>query len=158
MALEAGRIAEALETAPENRRATAERRGKDRRQSGARINKVAPRRSLMKLCGAVATGISLGLFAVIIIATSVLLDEPPWIALSVSGLAVVVSIFALLLGSLEERLIEIRLELMMANGGMRKADRRGGDRRGEISREAQSAHTSAAALPAQAPVTTLQSQ
>ena len=42
-----------------------------------------------------------------------------------------------MLGSLEQRLIEIRLELMMHNGGMRQVDRRqpeerrGGDRRGE---------------------------
>ena len=139
MALEAHHIAEAAEIAPSNRRARSEPRGKDRRQPGARINRVAPRRSLMKVFGALATGFSFAVFAIVLLATLMLPDQPPWIALSVTGIAVIVSIFALMLGSIEQRLIEIRLELMMTNGGMRQADRRTGNRRGASARDVEPA-------------------
>ena len=128
MALEAERVMEAAERAPTDRRAKSERRGKDRR-AGGRINKAAPRRSLMKACGAWATGMSVAIFAIVLLASILVSTQTPWIALLVSSVAVVTSLFALMLGSLEQRLIEIRLELMMANGGMRQADRRGEDRR-----------------------------
>jgi len=128
MALEAERIVEAAEREPGERRARSERRGKDRRASG-RINKSAPRRSMMKAWGAWATGMSFAVFAIVLLATMLISAQTPWIALMVSAIAVVTSLFALMLGSLEQRMIEIRLELMMANGGMRQADRRGGDRR-----------------------------
>ena len=131
MALEADRVAEASERAPGNRRAKSERRGKDRRIGKTRINRAAPRRSLMKAFGAWATAMSFALFAIVLLATVTLLQTTPWIALSVTGTAVVTSAFALMLGSIEQRLIEIRLELMMANGGMRQADRRSGERRTE---------------------------
>ena len=117
--------------APNNRRARSERRGKNRRQSNTRVNKAAPRRSLMKMFGALATGLTFGVFAIVLLATVMLPDGTSWVALSVTGIAVVISVFALILGSIEQRLIEIRLELMMANGGMRQADRRTGNRRGE---------------------------
>ena len=130
MAFEAQYIAEAAEMDPSNRRARSERRGKDRRQPGTRVNRVAPRRSLMKVLGALATSFSFAVFAIVVLATLMLSDPPPWTALAVSGIAVIVSIFALMLGSIEQRLIEIRLELMMTNGGMRQVDRRTGDRRG----------------------------
>ena len=71
--------------------------------------------------------------------TLMLPDQPPWVALSVTGIAVIISIFALLLGSIEQRLIEIRLELMMTNGGMRQADRRTGNRRGASARDVEPA-------------------
>ncbi|CAL1690500.1 hypothetical protein MMB232_00625 [Brevundimonas subvibrioides] len=129
MALESERVAEAAEMNPGNRRARSERRGKDRRLGQTRINHVAPRRSLMKAFGASATAMSCAVFAIVILATAMIAQTIPWIALSVSGMAVVISAFFLMLGSLEQRLIEIRLELMMANGGMRQADRRNGDRR-----------------------------
>lgn len=129
MALEAEHIAEAVDMAPGDRRAKSERRGRDRRLGRARINGAAPRRSLMKVGGAWATGMSLTIFAIAFLATTTLLDETPWIALSATATAVVISVFSLMLGCVEQRLIEIRLELMMANGGMRQADRRSGDRR-----------------------------
>ena len=134
MALEADRVAEASERAPGNRRAKSERRGKDRRMGKTRINRAAPRRSLMKAFGAWATAMCFALFAIVLLATVSLLPTTPWIALSVTGTAVVTSAFALMLGSIEQRLIEIRLELMMANGGMRQADRRSGERRAEGTR------------------------
>ena len=46
-----------------------------------------------------------------------------------AGAVVFLAALILMLGSLEQRLIEIRLELMMMNGGARRADRRQGDRR-----------------------------
>lgn len=128
MALEAERVLEAAERSPNDRRARSERRGKDRRVGG-RINKAAPRRSMMKAYGAWATGMSFAIFAIVFLATILVSTQIPWMALAVSAAAVVTSLFALMLGSLEQRLIEIRLELMMANGGMRQADRRSGDRR-----------------------------
>lgn len=132
MSLEAGRIVDAVDRAPGNRRARSERRGKDRR-TGGRINKAAPRRSMMKACGAWATGMSFAVFAIVFLATILVSTQTPWIALTASAIAVVTSLFALMLGSLEQRLIEIRLELMMDNGGMRQADRRSGERRSERS-------------------------
>lgn len=129
MGLEAERVAEANERAPSDRRARSERRGKDRRLGKARFNRAAPRRSLMKAFGAWATAMSFVLFSIVFTATITVLPTTPWVALLVTGIAVVTSTFALMLGSLEQRLIEIRLELMMANGGMRQADRRAGERR-----------------------------
>lgn len=134
MALEAQIIAEAADLAPGNRRAKSERRGKERRKSDARVNKAAPRRSLLRVFGAAATGMSLAIFALVFGATATVLDETPWIALAVTGIAVVTSVFSMLLGFIEQRLIEIRLELMMANGGMRQADRRSGERRNDTAR------------------------
>ncbi|QTC90450.1 hypothetical protein [Brevundimonas goettingensis] len=128
MALEAERVLEAAERSPNDRRARSERRGKERRVGG-RINKAAPRRSMMKAYGAWATGMSFAIFAIVFLATILVSTQIPWMALAVSAAAVVTSLFALMLGSLEQRLIEIRLELMMGNGGMRQADRRSGDRR-----------------------------
>lgn len=137
MALEADRIAEAHERigSSADRRATSERRGRDRRQAGSRINQKAPRQSLMRTGGAVATGLSASLFGVTF-AASLVLETTPWIALGVTGTVTVVSVFAMLLGCIEQRLIEIRLELMMANGGMRQAHRRRGARRAEEGRGA----------------------
>lgn len=129
MSLEAERIANAAEPLPGERRARSERRGRDRRRSDNRINKAAPRRSLMRLCGAWATGLSVGVFIVLFFSAAILLETTPWTALFVAGAAVITSVFALMLGSIEERLIEIRLELMMGNGGMRQGDRRTADRR-----------------------------
>jgi hypothetical protein len=128
MSLEAEHIVDVVERTPGNRRARSERRGKDRR-AGGRINRTAPRRSMMMACGAWATGMSFAVFAIVFLATILVSAQTPWIALTASAIAVVTSLFALMLGSLEQRLIEIRLELMMANGGMRQADRRSGERR-----------------------------
>ncbi|HEX8471704.1 MAG TPA: hypothetical protein VF633_11375 [Brevundimonas sp.] len=129
MSLEAEKIAEGSELEPGDRRAKSERRGKDRRLENTRINRVAPRRSLMRILGAWATAMSFAIFAIVFLATAMIFENTPWIALSVTGIAMVISAFALMLGSIEQRLIEIRLELMMANGGMRQADRRNAERR-----------------------------
>ena len=135
MALEADRVAKDREMANDdgNRRVRTERRGRERRLDGARVNKEAPRRSLMKAMGAMATGLSAALLAIVFVAGEMLFDQTPWAALLVAVVAVILSLFALLLGCLEQRLIEIRLELMMANGGMRAADRRTIERRGDPS-------------------------
>ena len=88
----------------------------------------------MKVCGAWATGMSFAIFAIVFLATTMVLEQTPWIALFATGLAVVTSLFAWMLGCIEQRLIEVRLELMMANGGMRQADRRSGERRTDAAR------------------------
>lgn len=125
MALEAMQVARAVENAER----TSERRGfmrrklKDRRQGG-RINKEAPRRSLMKVVGAFLTMGTTSVFALALVGSQLLMDQAPVAALSFLGTLAVLSAFTLMLGSLEQRLIEIRLELMMHNGGMRQVDRR----------------------------------
>ncbi|WP_339930074.1 hypothetical protein [uncultured Brevundimonas sp.] len=106
-----------------------ERRGKERRKPGNRINRHAPRRSLMKLIGAYALVVSGGVFALILLADQMLDLGSTLVGLSFVGALIGVSILVLALGALEERLIEIRLELMMLNGGMRQGERRAGERR-----------------------------
>lgn len=136
MALEAMRVMQAAENAERTgeRRGFLRRRLKDRRRGG-RINREAPRRSLMKVIGAFLTVGATSIFALALVGSQLLLDRAPVAALSLLGTLAALSAFTLMLGSLEQRLIEIRLELMMANGGMRQADRRqqperrGGDRR-----------------------------
>ena len=113
------------------RRHRHERRGKDRRKSGGRINKQAPRRSLMKIIGAHATLWSFGLLSVLFSASEVADLQVPTPAAAFFVALAMFSCLVLMLGSLEQRMIEIRLELMMANGGMRQEDRRTGERRGD---------------------------
>ena len=113
------------------RRAGPERRGKERRGASNRINRAAPRRSVLRAAGLSATGASSALAAIIFLGGELVLGTTAWVPL---GLALTVLGFALLaymIGCVEQRLIEIRLELMMINGGSRQADRRTGDRRGE---------------------------
>lgn len=109
--------------------AESDRRDNDRRSANRRINASAPRRSLMRVFGAWATGVTSAIFAIIFLFTLLVATETPWIALLAAAFAVVVSNLALMLGLLEQRLIEIRLELLMANGGLRRAERRSGERR-----------------------------
>ena len=61
----------------------------------------------------------------------------PTIALSLQGVLLGSFILLIALGSIEQRLIEIRLELMMLNGGRRAGDdrRQGGRRRTSDRRE-----------------------
>jgi hypothetical protein len=129
MSLEAARIAEAQEgpASEGDRRGSTDRRGKDRRRTGSRINRQAPRRSLMKLLGAGATAVSIAVFALALLAHH-LLDVDVQVVAIAGGLTFVAA-FALMLGSIEQRLIEVRLELMMLNGGDRRGDRRQSDRR-----------------------------
>jgi hypothetical protein len=83
----------------------------------------------MKVLGAHATGWSTGFLAVLLLASQILDLGIPLPATAFFVALAMFSCFVLMLGSLEQRLIEIRLEMMMANGGMRQGDRRGGDRR-----------------------------
>ena len=106
-----------------------ERRGKDRRMPGSRINAAAPRRSILKYAGVLGVTLSIGAFALTLVGREML--ELP-VTVAVIGLelaALMTSVLLLALGSIELRLVEIRLELMMLNGGMRGEDRRQGERR-----------------------------
>tara|TARA_R110000868_G_scaffold13894_10_gene64899 strand:+ start:144383 stop:144829 length:447 start_codon:yes stop_codon:yes gene_type:complete len=123
------RAAPVAEAVDSERDLPPERRGKERRKPGNRINRHAPRRSLMKLIGAYALVVSGGMFALILLAGEMLEMGSTLVGLSFVGALIAVSILVLALGALEERLIEVRLELMMLNGGMRQGERREGERR-----------------------------
>lgn len=113
------------------RRARAERRGRDRRREGSRINPEAPRRSILKALGAFGVAFSAAAFVLTLLAGQMLdLPATSGVILFEAG-ALLTSIILLALGSIELRLIEIRLELMMLNGGTRGADRRGTSRRAD---------------------------
>jgi hypothetical protein len=112
-----------------DRRASAERRGKDRRREGSRINKAAPRRSLIQTIALSAAGIS-GTLAGLMVAVGMIMEDLAWANIFAAVAVAAFSLLAFILGCIEQRLVEIRLELMMANGGARQADRRLGDRRG----------------------------
>lgn len=128
MSLESEKVAQLSDSRGEDRRAPIERRGKDRRKPGTRINPQAPRRSFMKAFGAGATGTAAALFAIVVLA-SMKFDGVGAMPVLIAGGIAFLAALILMLGSLEQRLIEIRLELMMMNGGVRQADRRQGDRR-----------------------------
>ncbi|WIY69756.1 hypothetical protein KB221_01730 [Aquidulcibacter paucihalophilus] len=130
MALEAGLVAEQIDVpAPADRRARAERRGPDRRSNGSRINPQAPRRSVLKLLGALGVGISTALLVITLLAVEILGARAAMSVLAFEVALLFISTLWLALGSIELRLVEIRLELMMLNGGMRSSDRRGSSRR-----------------------------
>ena len=133
MAMEAEGLAEQVEGAHEvDRRARTERRGRDRRKAGSRINSEAPSRSLLKVFGAYGVGIMAAILALSLLAGQLLESALPAVAFGVQGGLLGVSILLVALGAIEQRLIEIRLELMMMNGGRRQGDdRRRGDRRGD---------------------------
>lgn len=130
MAMESERLAERLEVPdPKDRRARSERRGPDRRRTDSRINPEAPRRSLLIVMGAVGVGISASIIVITLLAGELLGAEAPVSVLTFEAALLFTSSLWLALGAIELRLIEIRLELMMMNGGMRGADRREGPRR-----------------------------
>ena len=133
MSVEAESVAQTLDgpAGPSERRASSERRGRDRRRPGARINMEAPRLSMMKILGASGVALSAGALALTLVAGEVLGQGGTVVALAFEAATLGLSILLLAIGSIELRLIEIRLELMMLNGGMRKDDRRQADRRGE---------------------------
>lgn len=124
MALEAQIMADHDPTAPADPAPPERRRGRDRRKPGNRINKAAPRRSSLQRGGAIATGTMAGIVLLMLMGSELLLETMPWIALSVAAVGLVTAVFAFMIGCVEQRLIEIRLELMMANGGSRGSDRR----------------------------------
>lgn len=133
MSVEAENVAKTLDgpAGPSDRRASSERRGRERRRPGARVNKEAPRRSMMKVLGAFGVAFSTAALALTLLAGGMLGQGATVVAIGFEAAALGLSILMLALGSIELRLIEIRLELMMLNGGMRKEDRRRSDRRGE---------------------------
>lgn len=126
----AGRIEDSEQARPPERRARVERRGRDRRKPGNRVNREAPGRSLMKTLGAYGVGLMAAVLALTLLASEMTGIGVPVVALAFEAAAMGAAVLLLALGSLEQRLIEIRLELMMLNGGRRQGDRRGGDRRG----------------------------
>ena len=132
MAMEAGGVAERIENREqlEERRVHVERRRKERRKPGARVNREAPSRSLMKMLGAYGVGLMAAVLALTLLASELVGIGVPVTALAFETAAMGAAVLMLAMGSLEQRLIEIRLELMMLNGGRREADRRTGDRRG----------------------------
>jgi hypothetical protein len=131
MAMEAEAISEREEAADGmNRRARTERRVRDRRKPGNRVNRDAPAHSLIKVFGAFGVAIMSAVMTLTVLADQMLDLQIPAVALGLQGMLLGSFILLIALGSIEQRLIEIRLELMMMNGGRRAADdRRGGDRR-----------------------------
>lgn len=130
MAMESELLGDRLDTpTPSDRRARAERRGPDRRRAGSRINPAAPRRSLLKVIGAFGVAISAATFVLTLLGGEMLGARATTVVLAFETAILLTSALLLALGSIELRLIEIRLELMMMNGGSRGADRRSADRR-----------------------------
>ena len=130
MAMVTERLEDAVDTPDAGeRRARSERRGKDRRKPGSRINPEAPRRSLLKVFGAFGVALSAATFVLTLLAGEMLGARATFGVIAFQGAVLLTSILLLALGSIELRLIEIRLELMMLNGGTRGADRRDEDRR-----------------------------
>ena len=133
MSVEAQAVADRIELKqrPERRESPGDRRGRERRRPGSRINNNAPRQSILKFVGVfgVLFSVAAGLLTLL---GGEMLDLPATVVVvgfEVAGL--MTSVLLLAIGSIELRLVEIRLELMMLNGGMRGADRRATDRRGE---------------------------
>lgn len=133
MSIEGETIADRLDqpTTSDQRRASAERRGRDRRKPDNRINMAAPGRSLLKAIGAFGVAFSTAAFVLTVLAGEMLGARATVVVLGFEAAALATSVLLLALGSIELRLIEIRLELMMMNGGRRGADRRNGDRRAD---------------------------
>ncbi|MDP3801875.1 hypothetical protein [Brevundimonas sp.] len=133
MSVEAESVAQTLDgpAGPADRRASSERRGRDRRKPGARVNMGAPRRSLLKALGAYGVAFSTAALALTLVAGEVLGQGATVVAVAFEAAALATSVILLAIGSVELRLIEIRLELMMLNGGMRREDRRRSARRGD---------------------------
>ncbi len=134
MAMEADGVAERIEDQDQvgDRRVRTERRRRDRRRPGTRINRDAPARSLLKTIGAYGVGLMAAVIALTLLASELVGVGVPVVAIGFETAALGAAILMLALGSLEQRLIEIRLELMMLNGGRRQGDRRHADRRGGL--------------------------
>jgi len=132
MALEAERLAEVIDVPdPADRRARAERRGPDRRSTDSRINPHAPRQSVLRIMGALGLGVSASLLVITLLAFEVLGTRAATSVIALEVSLLFMSTLVLALGSIEQRLVEIRLELMILNGGMRSVERRKGPRRND---------------------------
>lgn len=112
------------------RRERAERRARDRRRPGSRINQKAPMRSTLRGVGLSALGLVGTVMAITVVYTQIAQVSLPYVTLAFEAGALAVAVIVVALGNLEQRLTEIRLELMMLNGGRRRQDdRREGPRR-----------------------------
>lgn len=131
MSVEAESIADRIDgqLPSERRGGPGDRRGRDRRKPGSRINENAPRQSLLKIFGAFGVVFSVAALVLTLLGAQMLDLSIAIAVLGFEGAALMTSALLLALGSIELRLVEIRLELMMANGGMRGEDRRKSDRR-----------------------------
>lgn len=134
MAMEAEVLAHQQEEAAlvRERRERAERRGRDRRKPGSRVNQRAPMRSTMRGVGLSALGVVAIVMAITVIYSQIGQVSLPYVTLAFEAGALAVAVIVVALGCLEQRLTEIRLELMMLNGGRRQQDdRRQGSRRSD---------------------------
>ena len=121
MAMEAEVMTERLEGAHDvDRRARTEQRSRDRRKPGNRINRAAPTHSLIKVFGAFGVAIMSAVVTLTVLAGQMLDLYIPAVALGFQGVLLGSFILMIALGSIEQRLIEVRLELMMMNGGRRE--------------------------------------
>lgn len=134
MAIEAEVLADRheKETLLTERRERSERRGRDRRKPGSRVNQNAPMRSYLLRAGLSAFGVIFTIVAITLIYSEVAGIALPYVTLAFEASALAVAIIVVALGCLEQRLTEIRLELLMLNGGRRQnEDRRRGSRRSD---------------------------
>ncbi|NJC42282.1 hypothetical protein GGQ87_002577 [Brevundimonas alba] len=134
MAIEAEVLADRheKETILTDRRGSPDRRGRDRRKPGSRINQHAPMKSPLLRVGLSGFGVMVTVVLITLIYSEVADIALPYVTLAFEASALAVSIIVVALGCLEQRLTEIRLELMMMNGGRRQSeDRRRGSRRGD---------------------------
>lgn len=140
MAMEAEVMTERVEgTHDVDRRARTERRRRDRRKPGTRINNNAPAHSLIKVFGAFGVAIMSAVVTLTVLAGQMLDVRISAIAIGFQGILLGSFILLIALGSIEQRLIELRLELMMMNGGRRAGDdRRQGARRRASDNQGQS--------------------
>lgn len=132
MAMEAEIVAQKQEEVAlaGDRRLQTDRRSRDRRRPGSRINQKAPMRSTMRGVGLSALGLVATVMVITVVYSQVAGVSLPYVTLAFEAGALAVAVIVVALGFIEQRLTEIRLELMMLNGGRREGeDRRQGVRR-----------------------------
>jgi hypothetical protein len=81
--------------------------------------------------GALGLGVSASLLVITLLAFEVLGTRAATSVIALEVSLLFMSTLVLALGSIEQRLVEIRLELMILNGGMRSVERRKGPRRND---------------------------
>lgn len=114
-----------------HRQRGSDRREQDRRKPGSRVNHAAPRQSTLKVIGAIGVAFSLAVLVLTLGGGEILGLTPSSMLVIFEGLALIMFVLLLALSCIESRLVEIRLELMMLNGGQRAENRREGARRAE---------------------------
>jgi len=136
MAIEADILAQQQDDPAQvaDRRARTERRGRDRRKPGSRINQRAPMRSMLQPIGLSAVGVIGTVMVITVLYSQIAGVTLPYVTLAFQAGAMAVAAIVVAIGCVEQRLTEIRLELMMLNGGRRQGDdRRQGARRAPAS-------------------------